>query len=160
MRPNQKIKVPIKIKNLSNSIINSDNFIILVRNFFYMNIKYNDNKNFIINPKSTYQLIFDFESFNQIKSENIEFLLYSNDINIKQNEKNKFNIKVDINNDPEEEALNKFFSHYENILLLNKIHKKKILDSVHKCNKNITPIDIYLLLKKNNWNVEICNQYL
>ena len=160
MRPNQKIKVPIKIKNLSNSIINSDNFIILVRNFFYMNIKYNDNKNFIINPKSTYQLIFDFESFNQIKSENIEFLLYSNDINIKQNEKNKFNIKVDINNDPEEEALNKFFSHYENILLLNKIHKKKILECVHKCNKNITPIDIYLLLKKNNWNVEICNQYL
>jgi hypothetical protein len=45
-----------------------------------MNIKYNDNKNCIINPKSTYQLIFDFESFNQIKSENIAFLLFSNDI--------------------------------------------------------------------------------
>ena len=160
MRPNQKIKVPIIIKNLSNTIINSDNFIVIVRNFFYMNIKNNDNKNFIINPKSNYQLIFDFESFEQIKTENIEFLLFSNEINIKENEKNKFNIKVDINNDPEEIALNKFFSSYESILLLNKEHKKKILECVHKCNKNITPNDIYILLKKNNWNIEICNQYL
>ena len=40
------------------------------------------------------------------------------------NLKNKFNIKVDINNDPEEETLNKFFSNYEKILLLNKEHKK------------------------------------
>ena len=37
---------------------------------------------------------------------------------------NKFNIKVDINNEPEEETLNKFFSNYEKILLLNKEHKK------------------------------------
>ena len=160
MKPNQKIKVPITIKNLSNTIINSDNFIVIVRNFYFMNIKYDDNKNFIINPKSTYQIIFDFESFNQIKSENIEFLLFSNVINIKPNEKNKFNIKVDINNDPEEEALNKFFSNYEKILLLNKEHKKKILECVHKCNKNLTPNDIYILLKKYNWNIEICNQYL
>ena len=38
-----------------------------------MNIQYNDIKNFIINPKSTSQLIFDFESFDQIKSEKLNF---------------------------------------------------------------------------------------
>ena len=76
MRPNQKIKVPIIIKNLSNTIINSDNFIVIVRNFFYMNIKIHDNKNFIINPRSNYQLIFDFESFAQIKSEKLNFYYF------------------------------------------------------------------------------------
>ena len=160
MRPNQKIKFPIKIINESSNIIKSDTFIILVRNFNYLNIKYSDNQIFSINPKSSIIFFFDIESFDKLKSENIEFLLYSDIINIKQNDKIKFNLKIDINEEPEEDALNKFFSPYKNILLLSKEHKKKILECVQLLNKNLSPLEIYDLLKENQWNVDQCRKYL
>ena len=157
IRPYKKIRIPIKIKNnCSKDSIHSKNFIIIIRNFTQVNIYYNNNIDFTIKPKETYTMYFTCESNGKLCKENITFEFISQKIKFKDDEKTKFNMTISVNEDEEEEELNKEFKNYDGICLLSKKHKQQILNIMNMKKTQKSPLEIYYILKNNNWDISIC----
>ena len=129
-------------------------FTILIKNFSIINITYENKERFVINPKNYINLNLKCESKDKTGRELINVEIYSSTIKIRDSNFSKFNIELLVSNDEEDEELNKKFTFYPKIQLLNKLRKKMLLYIIdnHFCEKSIT--EIYNCLSKNNWNLD------
>ena len=152
--PNTLIEIPFKIKNFSDFPINSEDFIIISRNFSIVNITYDIKDKFIIQPKNFINKKLLCQSYNKKGREIINVEIYSNKIKIRENKNIRENIEIVISDDEENKELNKKFIFFPKIQLLNKLRKKMllyILDN-HFVEKSVT--QIYESLKNNKWDLD------
>ena len=154
IRPNKTIEIPILIKNYSEQAVSSKDFVILIKNYSIVNITYDMNNNFIIEPKNYFKINLNCVSVDKTGRDLINIEIYSTTIKIRESIFTKANIELLVSKDEEDEELNKKFIFYPKIQLLNKLRKKMLLYIVEKhfCEKSIT--QIYDSLCENNWNLD------
>ena len=152
--PNTLIEIPFKIKNFSDFPINSEDFIIISRNYSIVNIIYDVKDKFIIQPKNFINKKLLCQSYDKTGREVINVEIYSNKIKIRENANVKENMEITISNDEENKDLNKKFIFYPKIQLLNKLRKKMLLYILenHFVEKSVTKI--YESLKNNKWDLD------
>ena len=75
-------------------------------------------------------------------------------IKIKNSKKKTCKLTVEVNEDMEEEKLNKIFFGYEKIMILSKKHKEMILNVMNDQLSSKAPLEIYDILKNAGWNLE------
>ena len=75
-------------------------------------------------------------------------------IKIKKSKKKTCKLTVEVNEDMEEEKLNKIFFGYEKIMILSKKHKEMILNVMNDQLSSKAPLEIYDILKNAGWNLE------
>jgi hypothetical protein len=154
IRPNKSFELPILIKNYSEQPINTDDFILIIKNYTKINIEYEIPKKTIIHPKNFLKVNLNCNSKDDTGREIIHIEVYSSTIKIRESKFSNINIDLMVSNDEEDEELNKKFIFYPKIQLLNKLRKKMLLyifDN-HFCEKSIT--QIYDCLCENNWNLD------
>ena len=154
IRPNKSFEIPILIKNYSELPITADDFILIIKNYTKINVKYEIPGNTIIHPKNYLKVNLNCTSNDDIGREIINIEVYSSKIKIRESKYSNFNIEILVSNDEEDEELNKKFIFYPKIQLLNKLRKKMLIyifDN-HFCEKSIT--QIYDCLCENNWNLD------
>ena len=151
---NTLIEIPFKIKNFSDFPINSEDFIIISRNYSIVNIIYDVKDKFIIPPKNFINKKLLCQSYDKTGREIINVEIYSNKIKIRENANVKENMEITISNDEENKDLNKKFIFYPKIQLLNKLRKKMLLYILenHFVEKSVTKI--YESLKNNKWDLD------
>ena len=154
IRPNKTIEIPILIKNYSDQSVSSKDFVILIKNYSNVNITYDMNNNFMIEPKNYFKINLNCVSGDKTGRDLINIEIYSTTIKIRDSIFSKINIELLVSKDEEDEELNKKFIFYPKIQLLNKLRKKMLLYIVEKhfCEKSIT--QIYDSLRENNWNLD------
>lgn len=154
MRPNQTVKIPILIQNNSKVDIKSDDFCLFVRNFKKVKIFFDEAFKFTVKARSSISINLVCTSKYALCKEEIEVELYSNIIKIKDSKKKTCKLTVEVNEDMEEEKLNKIFFGYEKITILSKKHKEMILNVMNDQLSSKAPLEIYDILKNSGWNLE------
>ena len=151
---NTLIEIPFKIKNFSEHPINSEDFIIITRNYSIVNITYDLKDKFIIQPKNFIKKNLLCQSYDKIGRENVVMEIYSNKIKIRESAFVRENIEIVVSDDEENKELNKKFNFFPKIQLLNKLRKKMLLYIIenHFVEKNVT--QIYESLMNNKWDLD------
>ena len=151
---NTLIEIPFKIKNFSEHPINSEDFIIIARNYSIVNITYDLKDKFIIKPKNFIKKNLLCQSYDKIGRENVVMEIYSNKIKIRESAFVRENIEIVVSDDEENKELNKKFTFFPKIQLLNKLRKKMLLYIIenHFVEKNVT--QIYESLMNNKWDLD------
>ena len=151
---NTLIEIPFKIKNFSEHPINSEDFIIIARNYSIVNITYDLKDKFIIKPKNFIKKNLLCQSYDKIGRENVVMEIYSNKIKIRESAFVRENIEIVVSDDEENKELNKKFNFFPKIQLLNKLRKKMLLYIIenHFVEKNVT--QIYESLMNNKWDLD------
>ena len=151
---NTLIEIPFKIKNFSEHPINSEDFIIIARNYSIVNITYDLKDKFIIQPKNFIKKNLLCQSYDKIGRENVVMELYSNKIKLRESAFVRENIEIVVSDDEENKELNKKFNFFPKIQLLNKLRKKMLLYIIenHFVEKNVT--QIYESLIINKWDLD------
>ena len=154
IRPNKTVELPVLIKNYSEYPVMTNEFILIIKNYSIVNITYELKENIVIEPKSYLKLNLICNSTEKTGRENINVEVYSTSIKIRESKFSKFNIEILVSNDEEDEEINKKFTFYPKIQLLNKLRKKMLLYIIEKhfCEKSVT--EIYDCLCENNWNLD------
>ena len=154
IKPNKSIEIPILIKNYSEYPVKTNEFILIIKNYSIVNITYELKEKIVIEPKNYIKLNLICNSTEKIGREVINVEIYSTTIKIRDSKFSKFNIEILVSNDEENEELNKKFTFYPKIQLLNKLRKKMLLYIIenHFCEKSVT--QIYDCLCENNWNLD------
>ena len=155
-RPNKKIYIPIKVTNNSKKIINSSNFIILIKGNKLINLSYNENQTFNLVPKVYHIVKLKCETPHKLCSENISLELYSSKIKLKAINKMKININIEVNEDKNEENMNNhiLINNNEMIICYNKQHKEILISLMENEFKEEKPKNVIERLIKHNWNKE------
>ena len=153
LRPKKSFIFPIKIINMTNNAINSSQFEIIPKNNKIIRMQ-NPNKAFSLQPNGNSIIKFKCNTRNCKGNEKVEFILFSDNLTIKQHE--NFSLDFEINDDWEEEQINLFFENNEFAILYSKEHKqlvKNLLTSIG--NKNIEKDyikNVFEILVNCNWN--------
>ena len=153
MRPNNKINIPITIQNLSNVPFNCEeyNLILFARNNKDLKV-YEKKVGHILNKQEQIDVNMMLESNDICKIYYFTIELYtSKDIKLKSN---SLSFTLEVNNDEEDEILNKEFKDYPKVIVMNKDIKKwikKILED-----KTITqdPVIVMQFLANNNGDIQ------
>ena len=151
---NQIIEIPFKIKNLSKLPVSSNDIIIIVKNFSIVNITYDNKEKYEIKPESFIKKILKCQSGDKMGRETINLEVYSTSIKIRESPFTKEDIEITISNDKENLELNKKFTFYPKIVLLNKLRKKMLLYIIenHFVEKSVP--QIYDGLCRNKWDLD------
>ena len=154
IRPNKTIEIPVLIKNYSEYPVMSNEFILIIKNFLIVNIAYEMKENIKIEPRNYIKINLICTSADKTGRDNINVEVYSTSIKIRESKFSKFNIEILVSKDEEDEQINKKFTFYPKIQLLNKLRKKMLLYIIdnHFCEKSVT--EIYDCLCENNWNLD------
>ena len=95
---------------------------------------------------------------NRTGKEKIVFYCFSEEIYFKNPEKLNFTLEFEVNNDEEEENLNKKLNNYSNVIVYNKEHKQiavDIMESIGDKDRSNEHLNkVFNLLIKYNWNKE------
>ena len=157
LRPEKEVLLPIKIVNLSKEFIRSSQIDIIPKDNKFVQI-YNDNKKFSIGPNLAFTLKMKCISGDKLGKEKITFYGFSEDLSFKNPENLKFNLEFEINNDEEEEKMNKKLEYNENVIIYNKEHKQialEILESIGDFNRAKEHINnVFNILIQSKWNKE------
>jgi tRNA G10 N-methylase Trm11 len=164
LRPNREYFLPIKLINLSKEVITSSKFQIIPKNNKLINIYLEGNKKFTLGANSNFTVKLKCITGSIKGKETITFYGFSEQLTLKNREQLNFNIEFEINDDLEEEKINKEFNNNENIIMFSKEHKSlalELLKSVgdtDRTNAHIKKVFNALLL--NNWkpSKEIINK--
>ena len=145
MRPNSTIIIPITITNLSNSEINcfKNKVVLFGRNNKDLKI-YTVALNNIINKSEQIDTFIKIESNDICKIYDFTIELFS--LMLNKLKSNILNFKVEINNDKEDEELNKYFKEYPKIIIESKSIKKGIKKLLEDTNDKFNPIVIFKVL--------------
>ena len=154
MRPNQTCKIPILIQNSSKVDISSNDFSLLVRNFKKIKISYDENFKFTVKARSSISINLIVTSKYALCKEEIDIEIYSNKLKIKKTPKRICKIVVEVNEDMDEDKLNKIFFGYDKITMLSKKKKEMILTIMNEQLSSKAPLEIYDILKNNNWDID------
>jgi hypothetical protein len=150
VRPNKKFKIPLIIHNDSKEKIPKSKISILTKNHKDLKISSQliDSE---ISGRERFEINLECESNDQLKLYDFQIFIYSPEVKI---ECEPLNMKIEVNNDEEEESMNEYFAMYSKILSISKKEKsmiKKILqDGI--CQKH--PYVIYNIMNKYNWDLE------
>ena len=153
MRPNQKIKIPITIQNLSKTSFNCDKFKLFLFGRNNKDLKVHEKSiNNILNRQEQIDVNMILESNDVKKIYYFSVELYAlEDVILKSN---TLSFSVEVNDDIEDDLLNEEFKNYPKIIVMDKSIKKgikKILED-----KTITqePILVMQFLVNNRGDVE------
>ena len=108
--------------------------------------------NHIINKSEQIDTLIKIESNDICKIYDFTIELFS--LMLNKLKSNILNFKVEINNDKEDEELNKYFKEYPKIIIESKNIKKGIKKILEDTNDRFNPIIILQYLKNNNGNVD------
>lgn len=154
LRPNKGVFLPIKIINDSKTVLNSSKFIILISGNYLINISYNCSDYFNIREKGgEYILRLKCITPSKLCKETINVIIFSSELNLKENGFLKIKYNITINEDIEEEKLNEKLIFIDFIDMFSKEHKKIIENLIENELKGYSPDYIINILFKNNWNI-------
>ena len=158
VRPKKNFLFPINITNLTTNTINSSQFEIISKNNKIIKIL-NLNKNFTLGPNGNHTIKLKCKTKNCKGKENVEFIVFSDNLTFKNQETIKFDVDFEINDDWEEEQINLFFENNEFAILYNKQHKQLAQEVLKTSgNKHIDKESIkklFDILVTNGWNKSI-----
>ena len=154
LRPNKVYDIPVKLLNLSDTDINSSQFIVIVKNNKSINISYEMDKIFDIKPNEEYELklICRTPSNNILEQINIE--IYSDQLKIRMSSRLNFDLEIEVNKDENDDKLNDELNNDKYAIFHSKVHKKVILSMIYfnggwkKELKKVCQV-----LRDNNWDV-------
>ena len=154
LRPEKEMLLPIKIVNLSKDIIKSSQLEIIPKDNTLVQI-YNENK-FVLGPNTSKTVKMKCITGSNLGKETIIFYGFSQYLTFKNPEKVNFSLDFEVNNDEEEEKMNKILEYNENVIMYNKEHKKialEILESIGDNNRTNGHINkVFNILIENDWN--------
>jgi hypothetical protein len=151
MRPNRTIKIPVLITNESKNTIPPNKILVMARNNKDLIVKTQICK-YEIHPKQKVEVSLECTSSQQLKSYDFEILLYSNEVNI---EAEVIPMKIEVNNDEDEEEIDSFFAMQPKILTLEKFQKEIIMHVIKSGTSVKHPYVIYNTLIKFNWDLDL-----
>ena len=131
LRPNKIIDIPIKILNLSDHEVNSSQFIILIKNNKLINISYQIDKIFVLKPNEEYELKLLCRTCTTYSKERINIEIYSAELKIRMSSRLNFDLEIEINDDKEDDKLNKQLYEDKYAIFHSKPHKKVILSMIY-----------------------------
>jgi len=147
-RPNKKFLIPVSVANHSKNVFPADTNIV-VRNFFDLKHK-SIELNVPLGGKEIMIIDLEFEGTHPDVYE-LELFLYHADIKFEQD---ILKVKVEINNDSEEEALDEFLKQYPKLRFIPK-NEKMILYNIKR--EQISDKDsmlIYCIMMKYGWSID------
>lgn len=155
LRPNREVKFPIELTNLTKETIYSTQFDIIPKDNKLVQIYFEAHEKFSIKPKSNI-IKLKCISGGKLGKEKINFYLFSRELTLKNSGQLNFCIEFEINDDIEEEEMNKNLKFNENVILYNKDHKRmalKILDEIKDNNRSEEHINkVFKILIKSKWD--------
>ena len=156
LRPHKEAKFPIRIYNLSKEIIHSTQFDIIPKDNKLVQIYFEAYEKFSIKPNEKYTIKLKCISGGKMGREKINFYLFSRELALKNSGQLNFCIEFEINNDVEEEEMNKNLNFNENVILYSKEHKRmalKILDEIGDNNRSEKYIkEVFDILIDSKWD--------
>lgn len=154
MKQNKVIEIPVSLINLNKNKIDGNELklILFARNNKDLKIN-NKEINKIIDYKEECKTKIFVESGDVCKNYNFEIDLFSSSDKVKII-CNPLSIKLSVNNDKEEEEINKDFIKYPNIVICSKEMKKNIRKIYQNPDIKQDPPTIWQHLQKSNGNVE------
>ena len=151
LRPNKVINIPLKILNYSRETLDSNQFIILIKN----------QKNIYLSPYKENYKIKGEEYFINIKcitpdrtceKENILIEIYSQELPIKSSRRLIYEYNIEVNYDSEDDKLNMELKNDESIYCFNKEHKRIALNLLKSSGNQYKIKNIMICLFENNWD--------
>ena len=150
LRPNQNREFLLKIKNNSKKIIEKNQFNVLFTNYKNLNIIFDNSIN-EIKSNDFINIPIKIFSGNENGKYDVIINIFSKDLNLISNQ---LILKVEVNEDKEDDDLNKQLEKYNNLIILPK-EQKKIICYVYSEKLSIKqPDEIYLILNNHKWNVD------
>ena len=150
LRPNQNREFLLKIKNNSKTNIEKNKFSILFTNYKNLNIVFDNNIN-EIKPNDSINIPINIFSGKEKGKYDVIINIFSKDLKLISNQ---LILKVEVNEDKEDDDLNKQLEKYNNLIILPK-EQKKIICYVYSEKLSIKqPDEIYLILNNHKWNVD------
>lgn len=107
--------------------------------------------------KATLEIILDFESNELTKLYDFELFCFHKQLKV---DNEKFGMKVDVNNDEDEEQINLSFAKYPKLICTPKEAKNKVMKILNEGLCSHTPYVIYSCLIRSNFNLELALNYL
>ena len=158
LRPNKMVKFPIELTNLTKETINSTQFDIIPKDNKLVQIYFEAYEKLSIKPKSN-TIKLKCISGGKLGKEKINFYLFSRELTLKNSGQLNFCIEFEINDDMEEEEMNKNLKFNENVILYSKDHKRlalKILDEIGDNNRSEKHIkEVFDILIDSKWDKNI-----
>ena len=151
LRPNKVINIRLKILNYSRETLDSNQFIILIKN----------QKNIYLSPYKENYKIKGEEYFINIKcitpdrtceKENILIEIYSQELPIKSSRRLIYEYNIEVNYDSEDDKLNMELKNDESIYCFNKEHKRIALNLLKSSGNQYKIKNIMNCLFENNWD--------
>ena len=155
LRPNKVFDIPVKVLNLSDTDINSSQFMIVVKNNKLINISYEIDKFFDIKPNEEHEVKLICRTPNSITLEQINIEIYSDQLKIRMSSRLNFDIEIEITKDESDEKLNDELNYDKYAIFHTKVHKKIILSMIYfneewkKDLKNVCQV-----LRDNKWDTD------
>ena len=154
LRKNKKFDIPIKILNLSDTEINSSQFMVVVKNNKLINFTYEIDKIFIIKPYEEYELSLICRTPNTIISEQINIEIYSDQLKLRMSSRLIFNLDIEVNTDENDEKLNKELNNDKYAIFHSEMHKKIILSMIYFNEEWKNDLkNVCQVLRDNKWDV-------
>jgi len=154
LRPNRVYELPVKILNLSDSEINSSQFMIVVKNNKLINISYEIDKIFDIKPNEEYELKLICRTPNNNTLEQINIEIYSDQLKIRMSSRLNFDIEIEINKDDNDDKLNAELNNDKYAIFHSKMHKKVILSMIYFNSEWKNDLkNVCQVLRDNNWDI-------
>ena len=150
LRPNQNREFLLKIKNNSKTNIEKNKFSILFTNYKNLNIVFDNNIN-EIKPNDSINIPINIFSGKEKGKYDVIINIFSKDLKLISNQ---LILKVEVNEDKEDDDLNEQLKKYNNLIILPK-NQKKIICYVYSEKLSVKqPDEIYLILNNHKWNVD------
>ena len=163
MRVNQVLKIPVKIKNCSDKQLNKKiGFYLIAKNSKDLKIetvKIRDG----FNKREEKEYELTVSSNESCKLYDLKIELFCADESIKLS-CNTLNMKIEVNEDQEEDAINMKFANYNKIIIQSKHHKEilmHLMNEIERENANVgdivkdlNPIVVLQCLKDSDWNFD------
>lgn len=163
MRVNQVLKIPVKIKNCSDKQLNKKiGFYLIAKNSKDLKIetvKIRDG----FNKREEKEYELTVSSNESCKLYDFKIELFCADESIKLS-CNTLNMKIEVNEDQEEDAINMKFANYNKIIIQSKHHKEilmHLMNEIERENANVgdivkdlNPIVVLECLKDSDWNFD------
>ena len=131
VRPKKVIDIPVKVLNLSDHEVNSSQFIVLIKNNKLINISYEVDRIFLIKPHEEYELKLLCRTSTCYSKEKINIEIYSAELQIRMSSRLSFDLEIEVNEDKEDEKLNKELNNDNYAIFHTKQHKQIILSMIY-----------------------------
>ena len=159
IRVNKDVIIPIKIRNLSKDNIYSDDFEVVARNNKEINISYESDKKFSIDAGAEYILKMICYAPSKNCEENINFCLFTKELTMKNTHDLNFDLFIEVNDDEEEEKLDKKIGNND-CILYSKQHKYDALEIMNELQMRDNPKEVFRVLMNHKWNKDSAKKIL